>query len=269
MAELMLVNPKKRTKRGKKKMAARKKRRTPAQKRATAKLVAYNKRRRTPARRKRRTLAATATPAPARRRRALSTMRAARRRTPTRSRAVTRRVYRRNPSRKTMMQNIVSKQIQPAAIQASGAIGLDVVYGYFGQFIPAQLNSGMIRHVTKGVVALGLGFVASNFIKNTTAEEMAKGALTVTMHGAFKEALQQFMPAIPLGYCDSDMGYYNPSPVYEPQSQNMNMGYFEANSGAGYSPHANGLGYFSSDTGAGYASMRSASENDLFDTADI
>lgn len=169
-----------------------------------------------------------------------------------------------------MFQNVMTKQVQPAAIQASGAIGLDVVYGYFGQFIPAQLNTGMLRHVTKGVVALGLGFVASNFMRNATANEMTKGALTVTMHGAFKEALQQFMPAIPLGCDYNDMGYYNPSPVYEPQSQNMNMGYFQSNSGAGYAAHAgNNLGYFSSDTGAGYAPVRSASENDLFDTSDI
>lgn len=268
MAELMLVNPKKRKTRGKKKMAARKKRRTPAQKAATRKLVAYNKRRRNPARRKRRTTAA----APARRRRALSTMSAAkRRRAPVRRRTTTtRRVYRRNPTRKTMMQNIMTKQIQPAAIQASGAIGLDIVYGYFGQFIPAQLNTGMLRHVTKGVAALGLGFVASNFMRNTTANEMAKGALTVTMHGAFKEALQQFMPAIPLGMDTAELGYYNASPVYEPQSQNMNMGYFQSNAGAGYAPHANGnsLGYFSRDTGAGYASVQRA-ESDLFDTADI
>jgi len=49
----------------------------------------------------------------------------------------------------------------------------------------------------------------------------------------------------------------------------MNMGYFQANSGAGYSPHDKNLGYFSTDTGAGYGSVRSASENDLFDTSDI
>lgn len=166
------------------------------------------------------------------------------------------------------MQNILQKQIQPAAIQASGAIGLDVVYGYFGQFIPAQLNTGMVRHVTKGVIALGLGFVASNFMKNNTANEMAKGALTVTMHGAFKEALQQFMPAIPLGMDTAELGYYNVSPVYEPQSQNMNMGIFQSNTGAGYASHDK-LGYFSTDTGAGYGSVRKAAESDLFDTADI
>lgn len=268
MAELMLINPKKRTKRGKKKMAY-KKRRTAAQKRATAKLVAFNKRRRKAPRRKARKRNPTAPVSRRRSARTTLTTSPARR---TRRRTVARRrVYRRNPTRKNMMQNIVSKQLQPAAIQASGAIGLDVVYGYFGQFIPAQLNQGMLRHVTKGVVALGLGFVASNFIKNSTANEMAKGALTVTMHGAFKEALQQWMPAIPLGMDTSEIGYYNASPVYEPTSQNMRpngMGYFETNTGAGYAPHVNGLGYFSQDTGAGYGGIRRA-ESDLFDSADI
>jgi hypothetical protein len=264
MAQLMLVNPKKRKKRGvKKNTMATRKRRTAAQKRATAKLVAFNRRRK----------AAKRNPATKRkpRKRPIGTRQYAKsqrtKRTPTkrlraRRRANTQRGYYPNPrTRAGMVQNIIARQLQPAAIQAGGAIGLDVIYGYFGNFIPAQLNQGMLRHVTKGVVALGMGFVVSNFVKNATANEMSKGALTVVMHDAFKEALTQWMPAIPLG----DVGYYNPSPVYEPQSQNM--GYFETETGSGYAQNA--LGYFSQDAGAGYATVNRRAEADLFDTADI
>ena len=246
---------------------ATRRRRTPAQKAATRKLVALNRRR---ARMKTNPAKKT------RRKRPIGTRQYAKsmatRRTPTtrlRARRRKNRVrgYYPNPRRRTnMIQNIISRQLQPAAIQAGGALGLDVIMGYFGNFIPAQLNQGMMRHVTKGVVALGMGFVVSNFVRNATANEMSKGALTVVMHDAFREALQQWMPAIPLGYCDSDMGYYNPSPVYEPTSQNMNMGYFQTGAGSGYAPHT--LGYFSQDTGSGYGRVR-AGENDLFDTADI
>lgn len=265
MAELMLVNPRKRKKRGtKKKTMATRKRRTAAQKRATKKLVAFNRARSrsrsNPAKRK--------TP---RRKKVAVNARSRRTGRPPTARLKRRRFnnnkpgYYPNPRRRStkgMVANIVDRQLKPAAIQASGAIGLDVIYGYFGNFIPAQLNSGMLRHVTKGVVALGMGFVVSNFMKNATANEMSKGALTVVMHDAFKEALSQWMPTIPLG----DVGYYNASPVYQPQSQDMNMGYFQSQTGAGYSNDA--LGYFSQDTGAGYATVKRA-EADLFDSADI
>ena len=256
MAELMLVNPKPRKTRGKKKRPmARKKRRTAAQKAATRKLVAFNKRKASAKRRTRRNPVSVSAPSRATGKRPTKRLQA-------RRKANTRKGYYPNPRRRTrtprgMIQNIVQKQLQPAAIQASGAIGLDVVYGYFGNFIPAQLNTGMIRHVTKGVVALGIGFVASNFVKNQTANEMAKGALTVTMHDAFKEALQQWMPAIPLG----DVGYYNPSPVY---NANNGVGYFESEAGSGY---ANGLGYFSQDSGQGYGTVSAPQE--MFDTSDI
>lgn len=255
----MLVNPSKR----KKKMPVRK-RRTPAQKRATAKLVALNKRRArmksNPAKRK--TAAKTTTrkrvaiSAPSRRTGKKPSARLTRRR-----KRNTVRSYYPNPARrmtrKGMVKNIVEKQLQPAAIMASGALMLDIGYGYLGGYIPAVLNTGMARHATKGVVALALGFIASNFVKANTANELAKGAMTVTMHGAMKEAMQTFMPAIPLG----DVGYYNVSPVYPAGD---GMGYFDKSGGDGYAKDASSLGYFSKDSGTGYAG-----ERESFDTSEI
>lgn len=259
MPQLMLVNPRKRkAKRGKKKIMARRKTRTAAQKRATKKLIAFNRRRKraaTPTRRRRRAAPAKVKPY-ARSRRAphrRPTARLVRRRKKNNVRG-----YYPNPRRRTargMAQRIMRQQVQPAAIQASGALLLDIGYGYFGSYIPAQFNTGMLRHATKGVIAIGLGYLASNFVRNETANQLATGALTITMHDAMKELVGQFMPNIPLG----DVGYWNASPVYPAEG----MGYFQPQSQSGYSERA--LGYFSSDSGKGYRH----SEQEMFDTADI
>lgn len=247
MAQLMLVNPSKRKPQRKKTM--RKKARTPAQKRATAKLVRFNKaRRRTtrnPAKRKAPARKRVATSAPSRR-----TGRAPTKRLTARRRRNTVKRYYPNPARrsgKMTIKNVVDNQIKPAAIQASGALMLDIGYGYLGGYIPAMLNTGMMKHATKGVVAIALGMVASNFMNNTTANKLALGAMTVTFHDALKEAMTTFMPAIPMG----EAGYYNPSPVY-----NSPLGYYSGDSG-------DGMGYYSDDSGDGFGVNQQP-----FDTSD-
>lgn len=264
MPQLMLVNPRSRKKakpkRGKKKMAARRKRRTPAQIRATKKLIAFNRRRKrgaaTPKRRRRVARAGVPIKPYARSRRKpykRPSARLVRRRKKNNVRG-----YYPNPRRRTargMAQRIIRNQLQPAAVQAGGALLLDIGYGYFGSYIPAQFNTGMLRHATKGVIAIGLGWVAQNFMRNETANQLATGALTITMHDAMKEMMANFMPNIPLG----DVGYWNASPVYPAEG----MGYFQPQSQSGYSDRA--LGYFSSDTGKGYR----YAESEAFDTSDI
>jgi len=249
MATLMLVNPRKR---GKKKMATRK-RRTPAQIRATKKLVAFNKRRgrKAPAR-KRKT--------PTRRKVAVTALSRTTRRKPTARLKARRRKnishkmrgYYPNPSRrsaKMSIKNVINQQIKPAAIQASGALVLDVGYGYLGGYIPDMLNTGMVKHATKGVVAIALGMIASNFVKNASVNQMVLGAMTVTMHDAMKEALQTYAPSVP-------MGYYSPSPTYG------DMGYIESNAGSAYTD--TNLGYFESNPGTAYGT-----QSETFDTSAI
>lgn len=202
----MLINPTTPIKKRKKKMAV-KKRRTAKQKAATRKLVAFNKRRAAPKRK-----------APARRKavakRATTTTR--KRRSPARRTTVSKpRTYKRNPSMpKISLKNVVKNQLKPAVVQASGALVLDLGYGYLGGYIPDMLNTGMAKHATKGVIAIALGMVAGNFIKNDTANKLALGAMTVTMHDAVKEAMQTYMPSVPMGCSNTgDLGYYSPSPV--------------------------------------------------------
>jgi len=240
MSQLLLINPRKR-----KKVMARKKARTPAQKRATRKLVARN---RALARARHNPIKVTA--------RSRRTGR-----TPTKrlkARRSTNKIpgYYPNPRRrravntaKLTVKNAMNQVVKPAAIQASGALLLDVGYGYFGHLIPSAMNNGMLKHATKGLIAVGLGMVAGNFISNKTAKAMAEGAMTVTIHDAMKEAVGSFAPSIPLG----DAGYYNPSPVYN------DMGYYSNDTGQGFADAS--LGYFSEDAGQGY--------NQPFDTSTI
>lgn len=235
MSKLLLVNPKKRKKTmaTKKQLAALKKARA-ALKRKRAASSSTNRRRikRNPAKR----TAATST------RKRVSVNAASRRtkKSPT-ARLKARRKkntvtgYYPNPRRrvgiKDGIKNAIDNQLKPAAMQAAGALALDVGMGYFGGYLPAQLNSGMARHATKGVIAMILGYVAANFVGNQTANTMVKGALTVTLHDAGKDTLAQFAPSLP-------MGYYNPAPV---------LNYYSSDNGNG------GIGYYSNDTGDGYS----------------
>jgi len=184
MAELMLVNPRKRR-------STRKKPRTAAQRAATRRLVAANKRRSTPKRRtpaKRRAM-------PARRRRAASsTVHRARR-------------YKRNPS----ARGIVNSTLLPAATGASGALALDILWGFVP--IPETLKAGPLRYVVKGAGALGMGWLAGKVVKKSTAGQLASGALTVIMHDAMRDMMAKFMPGVGLGYYSAgypvgEMGEY-------------------------------------------------------------
>lgn len=129
-----------------------------------------------------------------------------------------------------IVNRTIERQLKPAAIQAAGALGVDVAFGYLGGYLPAQFSTGMLRHLTKGIGAVLLSTIAANFVRSSTANEIAKGSLTVTIHGALTEAAQQFAPAVPLGY-------FSPAPVLR-RSSALGV-YTRANSSRGGFPTAN------------------------------
>lgn len=176
MAEILLLNPKGRTK--------MKKRRTAAQKRATAKLVAMNRaRRKTGARKVRRvssvkrrravSVTVAANPAPRRRRRSV------RRSNPA---AVVRR-RRRNPiSLGGGKLGGLLAPMKEAAIQGAGAVAFDIGFGYVNSYLPASLQR------TPGRVGLGdavkavITVVAGQALAKVTkgySRKAAVGALTI------------------------------------------------------------------------------------------
>ena len=89
-------------------------------------------------------------------------------------------------------------QVQPAFTSASGALALDLIWGFLP--IPANLQMGPLRYLAKGAGAIGMGMLASQVVKKSTAEQMATGALTVIIHDAMREVTQNMLPAVPLGY---------------------------------------------------------------------
>lgn len=128
------------------------------------------------------------------------------------TRGTVRRIRRkRNPSPRLSVRSI-QNTVMNAVPGAVGALGLDVLLGFVP--IPVNLKTGMLGYATKGLGAIVLGIVASNFVRAQTATKMAEGALTVMIHGAMRQGMTQFAPAVPLGMYDG-MGYvgsgWNPS----------------------------------------------------------
>jgi len=223
MAEILLVNPRKRKSTRRKTKVARKKRRTAAQKRATAKMIAANRRKRrgNPVKRKRRT-----------RRKPAARKYTARR-------APVKRRRRRRIGNPRLTMRSVQNQLMDAGTGAVGALGLDVIQGYLP--IPANLKVGLVGTGVKALLAIGMGVVASNvkIVRGATANKMVNGALTVVLHDELKKQVANFAPGIQMGeYLDADgLGYYGsgyPAGVmdegyggmgtYLPEIQDMSMG---------------------------------------------
>lgn len=164
------------------------KRRTAAQKAATARLVALNRgRRKNPIRRKRRSVARAAA-APARRIR--------RRKNPIalHHRRVHRR--RRNPIR---VKGLLNSLVMPALTASTGALLLDVLWAKLP--IPANLKAGSLQYITKGAGAVALAMVAekTKIVNRQTAEALGVGALTVVLHDALRGVIKNMVPSLGIG----------------------------------------------------------------------
>ena len=182
MQELLLVNPRKRTR----------KTRSAAQRAATRKLVALNK-----ARRK--------NPAPARRRRraapkAPAVMSNPRRRTRTIVKTVRSR-RRRNPSTRGNMTGM----FQTALMSAAGAVTVNAAYNYLP--IPATLKVGYTGYAVKAGLAMALGLFGKKFL-GSRAVKMAEGSLTVTLSQVLVDVGAK---------AGLQLGYYSPAVQMAPR----------------------------------------------------
>lgn len=184
MANMLLVNPRKR--RAKKKTVTRKRR-----------VKATRRRRR-------------AAPAATVRRRA--------RRNPI-ARVARRARRRRNPIGLNL--NSVKNQVMDSAVGAAGAVVLDIAYAYLP--IPATLKVGAVAPIAKAAAAIALGMVASKVVSSSVAGKMTNGALTVMLHGILRETAGKMLPAVQMGewdsFADGSLSYagsgYNPEGVGE------------------------------------------------------
>lgn len=144
---------------------------------------------------------------PRRRKKARKSSRSRRRSHSRRRRHVARRIIkrvarrrRRNPvfrirrrrHRNPMSLNVsgIKHAIMPAAIGAIGAIGLDVAYGYLGQYIPASISGNKyLSAAVKLGGAYGIGVLAGKFMGREKGRAVMLGAMTVVSYGIIKGLL--------------------------------------------------------------------------------
>lgn len=212
MSELLLINPgrslkarkarkKRNTVKGYYPNPGRKKKRSAAQKAATRRMLAARKAGQS--KRKHNTIR-TAPVAKKRKRKSRSiarvTARARVRRKHNPIRARHRRRYKPNPMRLGSMASFTRHTLMPSVVGAAGALGVDVILGFLP--IPVQFKTGPMRSIVKIAGAVGIGMLASNFMKRETAHQIAAGAITVTLYDVMKDYLRQAMPTLPLSEAD-------------------------------------------------------------------
>ncbi len=204
MAEILLVNPRTRKRKSTK-------RRTPAQKRATAKMIAANRRRRNPS---------TAPATNPRRRKRRSTALAVRR-----PRRVSRR-YARNPSRRGLgalkLNNLVAP-LTDAGLMAAGGLGIHAAWAYLSPLIPPNIKTAMpgMPHVLKAATALGIGGLLLPMVTTrANANKITAGAVAVVITGFVWPQIRDYI--LPAGTTDG-LSDYDPS-LGTWLSQNDGMG---------------------------------------------
>lgn len=189
MSEILLVNPRKR----RKARRAKARKSTRRRRRAVARVAA-------PRRRRRRAVA---------RRRNPAKRRASRR--PAMGYVVGSRKIRRrklNPSFRGITGNLKSTAMA-GAVGAVGALGNDLLYGYVKTRLPAQLQTGWGRVAVKGLFAVLVGMVGAKVMRGK-GQDLARGAMTVVLHEAFKGQLATMAPQLPLGEFD-ELSYVDPA----------------------------------------------------------
>jgi hypothetical protein len=203
MASLMLINPKKRSK----------KPRTAAQKAATRKLVALNRGKGKPSRAKKRSTATTVT---VRRSNPIGLARVHHKR----------RVARRhNPLSIKGVTGSVMPMAMASLQGAAGAIAVNTALNYM-PFLPASLNSGNGKYLARVVAAVALGAVGSKVLPRGVAEKMAIGAMTVAMHDLMLGIAATAMPTARLGDVgdyDTGVSAYVPMAAYDQQMNGVDV----------------------------------------------
>jgi len=183
MAQMLLVNPKRRRSRTKRRMTAKQLRYFgPKRRRHRRRSVSAAR----PVRRHRRRSRVIAAAPHRRRRRSHS------------RRRVTR--LRRNPMRLGgfSTRRFLNDTLIPAGIGAGGALGVDIALGYFGSYLPSSLNSGLPLAGVKIAAAFGIGMLAGAIGGKKVGEEAMAGAIVVTLYGILKGQLASIMPTLPL-----------------------------------------------------------------------
>ncbi len=191
MPAMMILNPKRRGRKGKKPSAAQLAARKKFAAAAKARSAKLNPKKRRKAKAKKRRVVKLNPVAPMSRKRKSSK----RRRSPLR---LFRRKAHRNP---IMPRNFMDTHLQPALIGAAGALVNDIAVGKLVAKLPAGLQKAEIRHFVKGAAAIGLSMLASKakVASGSTIRAATVGALTCALHDAGRLQAQKMLPGVALG----------------------------------------------------------------------
>ena len=151
-----------------------------------------------------------------------SRRRSPRRRSTTRKRRrnpypVVKRARRRSNPRRRLPSfgGIINNQVIPAAVGGTGAVLNDMIVNLLP--LPVTFKSGWMRHISKAVGAIAIGYLGSLFLSKKTADQLGAGAMTVVGYNVVRDLAAQFVPQLPLGeylevplgeYLDPALGYY-------------------------------------------------------------
>lgn len=199
-SELLLINPRRRPRR------VTRARRNPRRKMTALQAKYFAPGRAAPARRRRRA-AVRVTKArsnPVRRRRT------------SRKRNVMR--VRRNPRSLSIKSLNLKGALVPAAIGAGGAVALNYAYtNYIQTMLPVSMQTGILNSVAQIGLSIGLGVVAGMAFGKTVGQQVAVGAVTVTMYGLINSYMN--------GTMGTNVGSYtNGSGMYAPGGALSGMG---------------------------------------------
>jgi len=190
--EMALVNPRRRSGR-----RHGRSHRTAAQRAATKRMIAArwgSSRKRHTARRHNPVYLSNPSP---RRRRRSSAMRSITHHGHSVSRAAWRRSgYRRNPARRGFdLMGMAKNTLVPGAIGGVGAVGLDMILDRLP--LPATLTFGPMRPVVKFAGAIGLGILAGMITNRRIGEQVAIGAIAVSVYDLVKGFMPGAMMVLP------------------------------------------------------------------------
>ncbi len=83
--------------------------------------------------------------------------------------------------------NFLKDTLIPSAVGGAGALALDVAVAALP--LPATMKTGPMAPLVKAAGAVGLGMLAGQFLGRRTGEQIAAGALTVTIYNVARTTL--------------------------------------------------------------------------------
>lgn len=103
-----------------------------------------------------------------------------------------------NPSIRGFTSSVMPT-LKAGGIGATGALGLDLLWGYTSGYLPASIaGSPLAQYAAKlvGAILVGMG---GNMLLKGKGRDLAVGATTVVLHDALKAQLKVSVPSLKLG----------------------------------------------------------------------